>query len=80
MPVEESAQVHNIDPAPIAVFGESSGGGIAAGMASMARNRQLSPPLAKPILIYAMLDDHNITAIDGLEELAFWKSEDDVTS
>jgi len=50
----------NIDPSRIAVMGESASGGIAAGVALMARDRKLSPPLAKQILIFPMLDDRNI--------------------
>lgn len=46
----------NIDPARIAVAGESAGGGIAAGVALLARDRKIDPPLAKQILWYPMLD------------------------
>jgi acetyl esterase/lipase len=45
----------------------------------MSRDRKLSPPLAKQVLIYPMLDDRNLLPTDGLEELAFWKSTDNVT-
>ncbi|WQF82065.1 Putative alpha/beta hydrolase-3 [Colletotrichum destructivum] len=47
----------NVDPARIGFYALSAGGGIAAGAAMMARDRRLSPPLAKQILIYPMLDD-----------------------
>jgi acetyl esterase/lipase len=77
--VKENAAKFNIDPTRIGITGESSGGGIAAGVAIMARDRKLSPPLAKQVLIYPMLDDRNLSPIDGVEELAFWRSSDNVT-
>lgn len=51
----------NVDPARIAVFGDSAGGNIAAGAALMARDAGLDPPLAKQILVYPMLDDRTTT-------------------
>lgn len=48
-----------IDPARIAVMGDSAGGGIAAGTALMARDKNLHPPIAKQMLFYPMLDDRN---------------------
>lgn len=69
----------NIDPTRIGITGESAGGGIAAGVSIMARDRQLSPPLAKQVLIYPLLDDRNLLPIPGLEELAFWKADDNMT-
>lgn len=50
-----------IDPARIAVFGESGGALIAAGLALLARDRKHSPALAKQILLYPMLDDRSST-------------------
>lgn len=69
----------NVDPARIALYGESAGGGVAAGMALMARDRQLSPPLAKQILIYPMLDDRNLTPNPAIEPLVFWSTDDNIT-
>ncbi|KIY03982.1 uncharacterized protein Z520_00674 [Fonsecaea multimorphosa CBS 102226] len=77
--LSQNAASFNVDPARIAVFGESAGGGIAAGVALMARDRNLSPPLAKQILIYPMLDDRNCIPNARLEPFAFWKVEDNIT-
>ncbi|WP_062209444.1 alpha/beta hydrolase [Aureimonas sp. AU12] len=46
-----------VDPARIAVMGESAGGGHAALLAIAARDRGELPPLAFQLLVYPMLDD-----------------------
>jgi acetyl esterase/lipase len=48
-----------VDPARIAVMGDSGGGGPTAGAAILARDRNV--PLARQILVYPMLDDRNTT-------------------
>ncbi|KAI1878158.1 uncharacterized protein JN550_000340 [Neoarthrinium moseri] len=55
--IQANAKELNVDPARIALMGHSAGGGIAAGTALMARDKGLSPPLARLVLIYPMLDD-----------------------
>ena len=45
-----------VDPARIAVMGDSAGGGLAAGVSLLARDRG-GPPIAQQLLIYPMLDD-----------------------
>ena len=55
--VIENADSLNIDPSKIIVIGESGGGTLSAGVSLMARDRDLSPPLAGQVLIYPMLDD-----------------------
>nr|AVY05523.1 arylesterase/monoxygenase [Nodulisporium sp.] len=77
--VQDNAARFGVDPARIGITGESSGGGIAASVAIMARDRKLSPPLAKQVLVYPMLDDRNLSPVDGVEELAVWKCADNVT-
>lgn len=46
----------SVDPARIAVAGQSAGGGLAAALTQMARDRG-GPAIAHQILIYPMLDD-----------------------
>lgn len=62
----------------IAVMGESAGGGLAAGLTLLARDRDLMPKLAKQILIYPMLDDRICTDYTG--GLCFFDLDDAITA
>ncbi|KAB8076600.1 alpha/beta hydrolase fold-domain-containing protein [Aspergillus leporis] len=75
----EHAEQFSVDKSRIATMGESAGGNLAAALALMARDRGLSPPLAKQILIYPMLDDRTTVPNPALEPLALWNTEDNVT-
>ncbi|KAL4866594.1 hypothetical protein BDV12DRAFT_187344 [Aspergillus spectabilis] len=75
--VVSNAERLNIDTERIGVMGESAGGGLAANLALLARDRALSPPLAKQILIYPMLDDRTTT--DSTNGLAFFDVSDCIT-
>ncbi|KAL6230267.1 hypothetical protein BDW75DRAFT_244979 [Aspergillus navahoensis] len=75
--VVSNAERLNVDSKRIGVMGESAGGGLAANLALLARDRALSPPLAKQILIYPMLDDR--TATDSTNGLAFFDVNDCIT-
>src|SRR5258705_3480028 len=55
----QNAAELGVDPNRIGVMGESAGGGLAAGVALMARDRG-GPALAQQLLIYAMLDDRTV--------------------
>ncbi|KAK5044551.1 hypothetical protein LTR84_010675 [Exophiala bonariae] len=77
--VQSNSQRLNIDPARLILYGESAGGGIAAGVALMARDRHLIPAVAKQILIYPMLDDRNCRPIPSIEPFAFWNNESNIT-
>ncbi|KAL1897461.1 hypothetical protein Sste5346_004199 [Sporothrix stenoceras] len=78
--LHENVAKFNVDPARIGVYGQSAGGGLAAGVALMARDRKLQPPLAKQILVYPMIDDRNQIANEAIEPFAFWKTADNITA
>lgn len=67
-----------VDPARIALMGDSGGGGVAASLAIYARD-QGGPALAKQILIYPMLDDRNTTPDPELTPFATWTYDDNAT-
>ncbi|KIM93626.1 hypothetical protein OIDMADRAFT_46068 [Oidiodendron maius Zn] len=77
--LQEHAKEFKIDPSRIGILGESGGGGIAAGVAVMARDRNLSPKLAKQILVYPMLDDRNTKPLELVEPFTVWKIVDNIT-
>lgn len=61
--VHEHAEELGIDPARVIVGGESAGGGLAAALSTLARDRGgLPSPIAQQILIYPMLDDRTAAA------------------
>ena len=73
------AEEVGVDVTRIMIYGESAGGGLAAGVALMARDRKLDPPLAFQMLIYPMLDDRNQKPIPTIEPHAMWKCDDNIT-
>jgi acetyl esterase/lipase len=77
--MNKNAAKLKIDPKRIGVWGESAGGGLAAGVALMARDRKLDPPLAKQILIYPMLDDRTLIENKEISPFALWSYEDNIT-
>ena len=75
---EHSAEL-GADPARLAVAGDSAGGGLAAGVSLLARDRG-GPALALQLLIYPMLDDRTTTPDPELPpEFLTWTYEDNVT-
>lgn len=69
----------NIDTTRIAIMGDSAGGGLAAGVALLSRDRKLEPPLRKQVLINPMLDDRNQSRFEPLDSLAIWTPDDNLT-
>ncbi|MCS7476924.1 alpha/beta hydrolase [Umezawaea endophytica] len=67
-----------VDPRRVAVMGDSAGGGLAAGVALLARDRG-GPDLAAQILIQPMLDDRTIVARPDLDGVATWTVDDNLT-
>lgn len=67
-----------IDPGRIAVMGDSAGGGLAAGVAILSRDRQ-GPAIAHQLLIYPMLDDRTTTPDLYIAPFAGWSYDDNAT-
>jgi acetyl esterase/lipase len=62
-----------VDPGRLAIGGASAGGGLAAGLALLARDRG-EVPVAFQLLIYPMLDDRNLTqASDTVPDSLLWR-------
>lgn len=74
----EQAPSLAVDPSRIAVMGESAGGGLAAGVALLARDRG-GPALAQQLLIYPMLDDRPSTPDPALLPFLTWTYDDNLT-
>jgi len=71
------AEELGVDPARIALMGDSGGGGLAAAAALLARDRGLA--VARQILIYPMLDDRTTTPDPALAPWAGWSYDDNYT-
>jgi acetyl esterase/lipase len=67
-----------VHPTRIAVMGGSAGGGLAAGVALLARDRR-GPPLAQQVLFYPMLDDRAATVDPHLQPFLTWSYDDNAT-
>ncbi|HEX9889104.1 MAG TPA: alpha/beta hydrolase [Nitriliruptorales bacterium] len=67
----EHADELGVDRDRIGVMGGSAGGGLAAALALLCRDRQ-GPPLAFQLLECPMLDDRQITPSSRLEDLPVW--------
>jgi acetyl esterase/lipase len=67
-----------VDPARIGIMGDSAGGGLAAGVALLARDRG-GPHLTAQILVYPMLDDRNTKPDSEIAPFAVWSYDDNLT-
>lgn len=67
-----------VDPARVAVMGDSAGGGLGAAVCLIARDRG-GPPIALQLLIYPMLDDRTKLPDPELAQTAIWSYEDNIT-
>jgi acetyl esterase/lipase len=74
----EHAELLGIDPSRIAIAGDSAGGGIAAAVAIMTRDKS-GPTIAKQVLIYPMLDDRTTVTDTAIAPFAVWSYEDNIT-
>jgi acetyl esterase/lipase len=74
----DNAATLGVDPARIGVMGDSAGGGLAAGVSLLARDRG-GPPIAQQLLIYPMLDDRAQTPDPQLVPFLTWTYDDNVT-
>ncbi len=66
-----------IDPARVTIMGDSAGGGLAAGVALLARDRGIA--LARQVLVYPMLDDRTTVPDPELAPFAAWSYDDNYT-
>ena len=68
-----------VDPSRIALLGDSAGGGLAASVALLARDRR-GPAPALQLLVYPMLDDQTVTPDPVLPpDALIWTYDDNVT-
>jgi acetyl esterase/lipase len=74
----DNAATLGVDPARIGVMGDSAGGGLAAGVCLLARDRG-GPPIAKQLLVYPMLDDRSKPPDAQLLPFLTWTYDDNVT-
>ncbi len=74
----DNAATLGVDPGRIGVMGDSAGGGLAAGVCLLARDRG-GPAIAQQLLIYPMLDDRAHTPDPQLLPFLTWTYDDNVT-
>ncbi|KAK6380206.1 hypothetical protein LTS17_005395 [Exophiala oligosperma] len=76
--LSETSTTLNVDPARIAIYGDSAGGGLAAALAIVCRDRHLNPPITKQILIYPMLDDRTTHRNGKLDPFLLWSVDNNI--
>jgi acetyl esterase/lipase len=77
--LHDNAERLGVDHDRIAVMGDSAGGGMAAALTILARDRG-GPSIARQILLMPMLDDRRTTPDPHIEPLALWSYDDSKTA
>ncbi|WP_405662611.1 alpha/beta hydrolase [Streptomyces sp. NBC_00079] len=77
--LHEHAGELDVDPARIGVMGDSAGGGLAAALSILARERG-GPAIARQILLMPMLDDRTTTPDPHIEPYLLWSYDDSRTA
>ncbi len=67
-----------VDPARLAVMGDSAGGGLAAAVCLLARDRG-GPAITQQLLVYPMLDDRTSTPDPNMVPFLTWTYDDNIT-
>jgi acetyl esterase/lipase len=67
-----------VDASRLAVMGDSAGGGLAAGVSLLARDRG-GPAIAAQLLIYPMLDDRTCDGAGAASAVLTWSHDDNAT-
>ena len=77
--LHEHAPELGVDPGRVGVMGDSAGGGMAAALSILARERG-GPKIARQILIMPMLDDRTTTPDPHIAPYALWSYDDSATA
>jgi acetyl esterase/lipase len=77
--LHEHAAELGVDPGRIGVMGDSAGGGLAAGLTILARERG-GPAIARQILIMPMLDDRTAVPDPHIAPYVLWSYDDSLTA
>jgi acetyl esterase/lipase len=77
--LHEHAAELGVDPSRVGVMGDSAGGGMAAGLTILARERG-GPRIARQILLMPMLDDRTKTPDPEIASNVLWSYDDSATA
>ncbi|MEU4519125.1 alpha/beta hydrolase [Amycolatopsis sp. NPDC024027] len=77
--LHETAAELGVDPERIGVMGDSAGGGMAAAVSILARERG-GPKIARQILLMPMLDDRTTTPDPHIAPSVLWSYDDSLTA
>jgi acetyl esterase/lipase len=77
--LHEHAAEMGVDPDRIGVMGDSAGGGLAAALSILTRDRG-GPAIARQVLIMPMLDDRTTTRDPHIEPYLLWSYDDSLTA